>query len=183
METESTDEAKRDTVIERYEALVLWGIVAPAIVIAICTFIFIEDVIDTSIFVSIAFWSTVLMVSVFPVPGIFSYLKYGRFPWQRQYLVTFILSLIFFPALGCISVLAVNQFFDTSDPVDHNTVVVGKSKPGKAKTLILKSWRSDMTTIEISVGPEEYHKHYIKEPVTVRTKAGFLGLEYVLRNR
>ena len=101
------------------------------------------------------------------------------------------MCILFYPILTCCIELRINAYFDQSTPIVRETVVVAKrenrsrSPRGQQRVnyyVYLKSWRPDMDRIEIKLGKNGFVQFGQGDHVTVRTKSGFLGLEYLCEN-
>jgi hypothetical protein len=80
------------------------------------------------------------------------------------------------------SMLFLNGRFDSSPPVSHPTVVVGKfSMPGMLRTsrLVVPSWRPGVRFERIPTNPEELDRFQKGDAVEIRVQGGLIGIPWV----
>ncbi len=80
------------------------------------------------------------------------------------------------------SLLFLNGRFDSSPPIHHATVVVGKfSMPGMLRTsrLVVQSWRPGMRLERVPISSEEFGRFQKGDPVEVRVQDGLVGIPWV----
>jgi hypothetical protein len=80
------------------------------------------------------------------------------------------------------SLLFFNGRFDSSPPVSHSTLVVGKfSMPGMLRTsrLVVNSWRPGVRFERIPTNPEDLDRFQKGDAVEIRVQDGLLGIPWV----
>jgi hypothetical protein len=85
-------------------------------------------------------------------------------------------GMLFFPVASFL-VLGGNGLLDRSAPVEHPTSLVAKGWMGRR--VEVKSWRPGETTVSLAVGRARYAKLTPGMPVTVVSRAGAFGWEWV----
>jgi hypothetical protein len=78
--------------------------------------------------------------------------------------------------------LFLNGRFDSSPPVRHPTVVVGRfSMPGMLRTsrLVVHSWRPGLRFERIPISPEELDRFQKGDAVDILVQHGLIGIPWV----
>ncbi len=78
--------------------------------------------------------------------------------------------------------LFLNGRLDSSPPVRHSTVVVGKfSMPGMLRTsrLMVHSWRQGLRIERIPISPEELDRFQKGDAVDILVQDGLIGIPWV----
>jgi len=78
--------------------------------------------------------------------------------------------------------LFLNGRFDSSTPVSHTTVVVGKfTMPGtlRSSRLVVRSWRPGVAIERVPITREDYDRFHRGDPVEVRVHDGLIGIPWV----
>jgi len=180
------NQMQEDAIVEKYEDIILLGVGLPAIALVFFAYKYFGAMID-DFMLATAGTATAIALAVFIVVGIASYRRYHRFPWVKKYFTTLLYSLFFFPLFGITVVMGTNCYFDNSAPVERNTAIVDKHeshsyRKGRRRdyyNVFVRSWRPDMDRIQIRVGSGEFAQFGTGDMVTVRTKRGYWGLEWL----
>jgi len=105
----------------------------------------------------------------------------GRSDAMRNFLIS-MLTLVFGAPIICDgAIVFANAFFDQSPPVTHKTKVTRKwTTRGKSTSYHteVQSWRPADSGIQFS-GSSFYNSKQVGSPVTVVSKAGALGYEWI----
>ena len=180
---------QEDAIVERYNTVTVFSLFPVMFLVSFSYKYYsgmIDEFIDWSVAVSVA-----MALATFVVVGLASKRTHGRFPWGRKYLATLLYSLVLFPLLGTALVLGTNCYFDESDPIVRNTVIVGKNESHRHRKgrkrdyywVYVQSWRSDRDRIGIQVGGDDFKEFEVGDTITLRTKSGLWGLEHLCENR
>ena len=80
------------------------------------------------------------------------------------------------------AILFVNGTFDSTQPMRHPTVVVGKfSMPGMLRNsrLVVQSWRPGVRFERVPINPDEFDRFRKGDMVEVRVQDGLVGIPWV----
>ncbi len=179
-------DSQEDIVVERYESAVLVGIGVFALVLGLVSYRYIFAIIgDFSVWT--ALFAEAGAIVVFILVGIASYRRYRRFPLTKKYFLTFLYSIALFPIFAIGVITTANCLLDSASPVRRNAVIVDKreshsTRKGRRRDyyyLYVQSWRPDLNQISVRVGSLDFDRLREGDRVTVRTRPGFLGLEWL----
>jgi hypothetical protein len=115
--------------------------------------------------------------------------KLGYWPWCKRFFNTAI-PMGFLLPFGMVSlILGANCLLDKSPVTEHSAVVIDKkeshtTRRGRKRDhyyFHLSSWRADLKHIVLPVSASRYRKFSIGDPITTKTRAGLLGIEYFVR--
>ncbi len=117
-----------------------------------------------------------------------TYVALGFGPWGRKFIMYCVCSLVCFPSFTVAMVYLVNGMPDKSPAQEHFTEVVKMrhsetrrrgQKRGDNYSVHVKSWRPDLDTISISVSGANFAELKVGDKVTIRSKPGVLGYEWI----
>jgi hypothetical protein len=80
------------------------------------------------------------------------------------------------------AILLVNGSFDSTPPMRHSTVVVGKfSMPGMLRNsrVVVQSWRPGVRFERIPISPDQFDRFQKGDVVEVRVQDGLVGIPWV----
>lgn len=180
----------QNAIINLYENLVLIGVVYPTVaLVMLVPKSYYGDIIDKFKLATIMIAAILALVLAVAV-AIASYRKNHCFPWEFKYFKTFVYSLLVFPVFGIVVLMGTNCYFDNSSPVARTAVIVEKSESHSARKgrkqdyyfVYVQSWKSGVDKIRVEVQSDSFAYLNVGDYITVNTKRGLLGLEWLTSN-
>ncbi|TXE11229.1 hypothetical protein [Algoriphagus aquimarinus] len=120
---------------------------------------------------------------------IFIYLfKFISFKSQYlDFIKIFVASLFFLPGFLIFSIAYTNVVFDNSTPVFRNVEIIYKKKSvrvrkGRSRNsfyLDVKSWKPNLDKVSIRVNKNSFENLEVGDQISIETKSGFWGIEYM----
>ncbi|WP_075349183.1 hypothetical protein [Algoriphagus marinus] len=130
-----------------------------------------------------------LLVSILVGAIIFIYLfKFINNSGQYlDFIKIFVASLFFLPGFIIFSIGYTNVVFDDSLPVFRNVDIIYKKKSVKVRKgrsrnsfyLDVKSWKPNLDRVSIRVNKNSFENLDVGDQISVETKSGFWGIEYM----